>query len=185
MYVAGGAEQYWTRSMRKRGAAVNATKPHVDLRPLRFVAVAVLALGALIIPAMGAAGAEQIRITLVDEPAPWEFDDPCTGEPVHGLATESGTVHIADLGDQGHHVRVEVDGTVDLFDDEENFVGTWTYHLNFGDKYPPDAQGAVLLLASGPIQYADGHTAVITVHEHFVLGKGDIQKREFLKVTCR
>jgi hypothetical protein len=153
-------------------------------RNLLCVVVAAVGLGALIAPAAGAAGAEQIVITLTDEPAPWEFDDPCTGEAVHGVGLESGVLRFTDLGDRGRHVRVNVRGVADLYDSEENLVGTWTYRLRFGDQVPPDGQGAVLLLAVGPLEYADGHTAIVQVHEHEVFAKGDILKREFFKATC-
>jgi hypothetical protein len=72
----------------------------------------------------------------------------------------------------------------DLYDSEENLVGTWTYRLRFGDQLPPDGQGAVLMIAVGPLEYADGHTAIVQVHEHEVFAKGDILKREFFKTTC-
>ncbi len=151
---------------------------------LLCVVVAALGLGALSAPAAIGAGAEQIVITLVDEPAPWEFDDPCTGDAVHGVGVESGVVRITDLGDRGHHVQVDVRGVADLYDSEENFVGIWTYRLRFEDQSPPDGQGAVLLLAAGPLEYADGHTAFVQVHEHEMFGKGDILKREFFRATC-
>jgi hypothetical protein len=155
------------------------------MRTLRTSLLAVLAVAVLAYPAAAVGGgAEQIVITLVDEPAPWEFDDPCTGTSVHGIATENGLVRITELGAQGHHVRADVRGTVDLFDEGDDFVGTWTYRLRFGDQFPPDGQGAILLLAVGPLQYADGHTAIVQVHEHEVFGKGDILKREFFKATC-
>jgi hypothetical protein len=150
-------------------------------RTLLCVVVAAVGLWALVAPAPVAARAEQIVITLVDEPAPWEFKDPCTGEAVHGLGLESGVARITDLGEQGHHVRVNVHGVADLYDSDENFVGMWTYRLRFRDQY---AQGAVLLLAAGPLEYADGHTAIVKVLEHEVFGKGDVLKREFLKATC-
>ena len=140
-------------------------------------AVAVLALVALALPATAAAGAEQIVITLVDEPVPWEFDDPCTGEAVHGLATESGVIRITELGDRGHHDRVNVEGSVVLYDADENVVGTWTYQLVFTDQFPPDGQGAVHFSASGPLAYVDGHTAIVHVFHHHVFGKGDVEKR--------
>ena len=159
-------------------------KPHISMRATRRVAIAVLALAALLVPAAAVGAAEQIRITLVDEPAFWELDDPCTGQALHGEGTESGTIHVVDLGDQGFHARVKVEGSVDLFDDEENFVGTFTYRVNFGDQFPPDAQGAVRFWARGPLEYADGNTATISVFEHAVFAKGDIVKREFVKATC-
>jgi hypothetical protein len=149
------------------------------------VVAAALILVGLVVPATAVgASAEQIVITLVDEPAPWEFDDPCTSDAVHGVGLESGVIRITELGERGHHVRVDVRGVADLFDSEENFVGTWTYRLRFGDQFPPDGQGAVLLIAVGPLEYADGHTAIVQTHEHAVFDKGDITKREFSKATC-
>jgi hypothetical protein len=146
---------------------------------------AALMLAGLAVPATAvAAGAEQIVITFDDEPAPWEFDDPCTGDAVHGVGFESGVVRITDLGDRGHHQRADLRGVADLYDSEENLVGTWTYRLRFGDQFPPDGQGAVLLIAVGPLEYADGHTAIVQTHEHAVFDKGDITKREFSKATC-
>jgi hypothetical protein len=35
----------------------------------------------------------------------------------------------------------------------------------------------------GPLEYADGHTAIVQVHEHAVFDKGDITKPEFLEST--
>jgi hypothetical protein len=151
---------------------------------LLCVVVAALGLGALSVPAAAGSGADQFVMKLVDEPAPWEFDDPCTGEAVHGVGLESGVLRVTELGDRGHHVRVSVNGVADLFDDEENFVGTWTYRVRFRDQFGPEAQGAVLLLAVGPLEYADGRTQIVQVLEHEVFGKGDVLKREFFKATC-
>jgi hypothetical protein len=148
------------------------------------VVVAALSLGALGAPAAVGAGAEQVVFTLVDEPAPWDFDDPCTGDAIHGLGLESGVIRFTDLGDRGRHIRINVRGVADFFDSEENFVGTWTYRLRFGDQFPPDAQGTVHQIAVGPLEYADGSTRIVQVHEHEVFGKGDILKREFLRTTC-
>lgn len=153
-------------------------------RKLLCVVVAAVGLGALSAPAAVGAGAEQFVITLVNQPAPWEFDDPCTGDALHGVGFESGVVRFTDLGDQGHHQRDTVRGVADLYDSEDNFVGTWTYHLQFRDQFPPDGQGAVLLLAVGPLEYADGHTAIVKVLEHEVFGQGDTLKREIFKTTC-
>jgi hypothetical protein len=161
--------------------AIVATKVH----KLLCAVIAALALGALALPAAVAAPAEQIVITLVDEPAFLEFDDPCTGQSVHGVGFESGVVRITELGDQGHHQRDTVRGEADLYDSDDNFVGTWTYRLRFRDQFPPDAQGAVHLIAVGPLEYADGHTTIVRVlFEHTVFGKGDVLKREFSNATC-
>ena len=146
-------------------------------------ALAVVALGLLVVPAAGAS-AEQIVITLVDAPNFWEFEDPCTGDPVHGDAVENGVLRVTDLGEQGFHLRVKARGEVDLLDDEDEFVGTWTYDLRVGDQFPPDGQGAFHLIASGPVEYADGSTAKLHVHLHAVFEKGDEVKREFFKAVC-
>jgi hypothetical protein len=154
------------------------------MRRVLCAVVAALGLVALVAPAAVGASAEQIVITLVNEPAPWEFDDPCTGDAVHGGGRESGVLRITDLGDLGRHVRVSVTGVADLFDSEENFVGTWTYRLRFADQLPPNRQGTVLLIAVGPLEYADGHTAIVQVHGHELFGSGDILKRQFFKASC-
>jgi hypothetical protein len=153
-------------------------------RTALIAAVAAFVLAAVVVPAAAVGAAEQIVIPLVDAPNPWEFDDPCTGDPVHGLAAENGVVRITDLGDQGFHVRAQVRGEVDLLDEADDFVGTWTYDLRVGDQFPPDGQGAFHLIASGPVEYADGSTAKIHVHIHTVFEKGDEVKREFFKAVC-
>jgi len=137
-----------------------------------IVAALLSALGA---PAANAQ-AEQIVFTLVDEPAPWEFEDPCTGVVVHGVGIENGTVRFTDLGDQGTHFRVKVTGAADLFDSDDNLVGRWAYRLTSTDQIPPDGQGAVHLTASGPMTYVDGRTAILHVSHHHVFDKGDVEK---------
>ncbi len=139
-----------------------------------------LSLLAVLMGALGvgpaAAKAEQVVFTLVDEQAPWEFDDPCTGVAVHGIGIENGIVRLTDLGDKGHHVRVQVTGTAALLDSDENLVGTWTYRVVFTDQLPPDGQGAVHATASGPLTYVGGRTAILHVSHHHVFDKGDVEK---------
>jgi hypothetical protein len=156
---------------------------HSRMSMMLCLTAVALGLGALVVPAAAAPG-QQFVDTLVDEPAPWEFDDPCTGDAVHGVGLESGVVRVTDLGERGHHQRVNVRGVADLFDSDGNFVGTWTYRLTFRDQFPPDGQGAVTLIAKGPLEYADGHTEVVQLHEHEVFAKGDIEKRAFFKTAC-
>jgi hypothetical protein len=146
-------------------------------RGLRRALVAGLALAALAIPVSATAAAEQIVIPIDDPAVPWEFDDPCTGEAVHGLAHEVGQVRVTDLGDQGFHIRLQVDGVVDLLDDEDNLVGTWTYRIVFTDQFPPDGQGAAHYTASGPVSYVDGSTAILHVFHHHVFAKGDVERK--------
>lgn len=157
---------------------------HQVPRKVLCLMVAAVAFASAIAPTAAGAPAEQFVVEFVDEPAPWEFDNPCTGEAIHGVGLESGVVRFTDLGDRGRHLRINVSGVADLYDDEDNLVGTWTYRLRFRDEFPPDEQGAVLLLAVGPLEYEDGSTRIVQVLEHEVFGKGDVLKREFFKATC-
>jgi hypothetical protein len=156
----------------------------VNRSRLRWLAIGATMLAALVIPAAAHAGAQQVVIQVVDEPVPLEFDDPCTGLALHGIAVENGVIRITDLGDGGYHERLDVRGTADLFDDQGSYVGTWSYRLTFRDQYPPDGQGAVSNVAVGPIDYADGQTALIQGHTHEVFGKGDALKLEFFMTHC-
>jgi hypothetical protein len=151
-----------------------------------FVALSMVALAAFAAFAgrAEATGAEQIVDRWQNQPVDWELVDPCTGTDLHGTGTESGIARVTDLGANGHHVRVQANGTVDLYDVGGSFVGTWTYQVNFGDQFPPDAQGAVHFLAIGPLQYADGKASNILIQLHAVFGKGDTLKRRFEKGTC-
>jgi len=144
--------------------------------PLR-IAVAVLAIAAVVIPTTAMAASEHILIPIENEPAPWEFDDPCTGEAVHGLGIENGVLWVTDLGDQGIHVRVDVRGEADLYNAGGELVGRWTYRLHFGNQFPPDGQGADHMTASGPLEYANGSTAIVHVFHSHVFAKGDTEKR--------
>ena len=153
-------------------------------RSTLFVAIGAFLMLAL--PVTAAATAEHILIPIVNQPTPWDpFEDPCTGTVVHGIGIENGQVKITELGPQGHHVQVRVDGRVDLLDEADELVGTWTYHIRFSDQFPPDAQGAVTFIARGPVQYTDGSSAVITLHSHEVFEMGAALTHEFLKASCR
>ena len=99
-----------------------------------LAAIATVALAAVVVPAAALAAAEHILIPIVDQPTPGDlFEEPCTGTVVHGIGIENGQVKITELGPQGHHVQLRVDGEVVLLDDEDDPVGTWTYHIRFSD----------------------------------------------------
>jgi hypothetical protein len=150
----------------------------------RQLLVTMLALGALILPAAALAGAEQFVDTWEDAPTPWALVDPCTGEDLSGVGTESGVAR-ATFPDAGvEHVRVRASGTVDLYDGGGAFVGTWTYHVNLESQVPPDRQGIVHALAVGPLQYADGSAAMVQVQFLLVFEKGETVKRAFQRSTC-
>ena len=137
------------------------------------------------VPAAAVATAEHIVIPIVNEPTPVDpFTDPCSGIVVHGTGIENGFVKITELGAQGHHVQVRIDGQVDLENAAEAIVGTWTYRIRFSDQFPPGGQGAVSFQAVGPVVYTNGSSAVITLHSHQVFAKGDTEKRAFEKAKC-
>ena len=172
------------RSRSHSSAPIASAQPVVAPRRLRRSLIVITAVAALVAPATVRAAAEQIVIPVVDEPVTFEFPDPCRGGVLVAEGTETGIVRSTELGAQGHHVRVNVRGTAELFDDAGNFVGTWTYHLRFLDQFPPGAQGVVVNISVGPVEYADGSRAIVQGHQHEVFGKGDILKREFFKTVC-
>lgn len=130
----------------------------------------------LVVPAPAAARAEQIVIPVVDEAVTFEFPDPCRGGILNAEGTENGIIRITELAERGHHVRVSVRGVAELYDDAGVLIGTWTYHLRFLDQFPPDAHGAVGQISVGPLEYADGSSAIVQGHEHEVFDKGDVLK---------
>jgi hypothetical protein len=147
--------------------------------------VVALVLGVVAAPAALGAPAEQIVVVIENEPVVIEdFEDPCTGQILQGEGVQNGTIRITDLGEQGHHVRVDVSGEVDFFDAEGNFVGTWSFQTRVGDQFPPEGQGTFLAVDVGPMEYADGTTALFLVHQHEVFEKGDVKKFEIFKTTC-
>lgn len=150
----------------------------------RRLFVTMLVLGALVLPAGAVAGAEQFVDTWQDAPKPLALLDPCTGQDLSGVGTESGIAR-ATFPDAGiEHVRVQASGTVDLYDGGGAFVGTWTYRFSFSSQVPPDRQGIVHGLAVGPLQYADGNAAIVQAQFLLVFEKGEIVKRAFQRSAC-
>ena len=147
--------------------------------------VVALVLGVVAAPAALAAPAEQNVEVIENEPVVIEdFEDPCTGQILQGEAVVNGTIRTTDLGEQGQHVRLDVSGEADFFDAEGNFVGTWSFQTRVGDQFPPEGQGTFLAVDVGPMEYADGTTALFLVHQHEVFEKGDVKKLEIFKTTC-
>ena len=150
----------------------------------RRLLVTVVVLGALLLPAGVLAGAERFVDTWEDAPTPVALLDPCTGQDLSGVGSESGIAR-ATFPDAGvEHVRVRASGTVDLYDGGGAFVGTWTYRFDFSSQVPPERQGIVHGLAVGPLQYADGRTAIVQAQFLLVFEKGEIVKRAFQQSAC-
>jgi hypothetical protein len=155
------------------------------MRSTLALLVAAISMGLVVAPAAGAPGAEQIVITLEDDPVVIEdFPDPCTGQILHGEGVQNGTIRITDLGERGHHARTDVSGEVDFFDAEGTFVGTWSFETRLIDQLPPDHQGVFRAIDIGPMAYADGTTARFKVNQHEVFAKDDVKKHEWIKFSC-
>ncbi|HET9242325.1 MAG TPA: hypothetical protein VFN99_02710 [Gaiella sp.] len=145
--------------------------------------LALLVLAVALPPAAGAT-ADQIIDVYEDVPTPWAFVDPCEGDALHGLGTESGIARVTELGDRGEHVRVNAGGVVDLHNDDGELVGTWTYTLKLVNQIPPDEQGALIGRVAGPLEYTDGSTAFVTLRLQFVFAKGGSPKRAVESSAC-
>ena len=149
----------------------------------RRLVLALIGLAFALPPAAGAA-ADQIVDRYEDVATPWALVDPCSGEALHGLGTESGIARVTELGDRGEHVRVNADGVVDLYDNDGDLVGTWTYALKLVDQIPPDEQGVLVARAAGQLEYTNGGTSFVTLRLQFVFEKGGSPKRAVESGTC-
>jgi hypothetical protein len=150
----------------------------------RRLLVTMLALGALVVPATGHAGADQFIDTWENAPTQLALLDPCTGEDLSGVGIESGTAH-ATFPDAGiEHIRVRASGRIDLYDEDGAFAGTWSYHYSLESQVPPDRQGIVHSVAVGPLQYADGTSAIVQAQFLLLFEKGEIVKRAFQMGAC-
>lgn len=107
--------------------------------------------------------------------------------------TESGTATITETPNGGTHVRVDVTGTVDLYEatgpgpwdpQPGAFIGTWTYTAHISDQAPPDGQGSVTGVTSGQLLFPDGTSAKRQVMFHITWEKNGPPKLFFAKFLC-
>lgn len=150
---------------------------------VRRLLPALIALAVALPPAAGAT-ADQIVDVYEDVPTPWTLVDPCTGTALHGVGTESGIARVTELGDRGEHVRVNADGVVDLYDDDDELIGTWRYALMLVDQIPPDEQGVFVARAAGQLEYTNGGASFVTLRLQFVFEKGGSPKRVVDSGAC-
>ncbi len=159
----------------------------------RLIAIAATVLAVVVLPTIAGAGVDRSVETWTNEPTFWFGPDPCTGKVATGRGVESGMASIVETSNGGSHVRIEARGTVDLY--EANgpgpsdprpgaFVGTWTYEAKTSDQAPPDGQGAVTGVASGPIVFADGSSANRKILFHLTWEKNGPPKLFFAKFVC-
>lgn len=155
---------------------------------MRKLILIVAALCAVALPAFAAAGAVHIEETFTDQPTNFFGPDPCLGINVTGQGSESGTVSIVLPPSGGAHVRVDLRGTVDLYEATNpdpsdpqpgDFVGTWTYEAHISDQAPPSFKGAVTGVISGPFALADGRILRRQVSFHLTFDEAGLPAKVF------
>jgi hypothetical protein len=163
----------------------------------KLIAIATCALAAAALPTLAAAGAVHFSETFVDEPTNWFMGGgfPCDGGPAGGAAgtgIESGTVQITETPNGGGHIRVDIQGSVDLYEllggGPENpqlgdYVATWTYSAHLEGQFhanETEVQGGV---TKGPIVFADGRQAMLKIGFHILIG-ADGPKLFFAHAAC-
>lgn len=122
----------------------------------------------LLLPAVAAGEGGAIHsVETFTETTNWFGPDECSGKTITGTGTETGTVYVTETPNGGVHVRIEIQGSVDLYEatgpgpwdpKPGAFIGSWSYESSISDQAPPDGQGATTGVASGPLVLADGTT---------------------------
>jgi hypothetical protein len=154
----------------------------------KLILIVVCAFAAAALPAFAADGAVHIEETFTDEPTNIFGPDPCLGINVTGMGTESGTVSVVVPPSGGAHVRVDLRGSVDLYEATNpdpsdpqpgDFVGTWTYEAHISDQAPPSFKGAVTGVIAGPFALADGRVLRRQVSFHLTFDEGGLPPKVF------
>jgi hypothetical protein len=165
------------------------------LRRRHLLAAAVVSslLGLLFVPALAAGqGATQSVETFTEE-ADWFGPDACTGLTIVGTGTQSGTSYVTETPNGGIHVRVDIQGSVDLYqangpgpwDPQPGaFIGSWSYQTSISDQAPPDGQGSTTGVTSGLLVFPDGTTAKRQLVFHLTWEKNGPPKLFFVKFIC-
>jgi hypothetical protein len=160
----------------------------------KLIVIAACVLLGVALPSAATAGAVQLSESFTDEPISWFMGEfACTGKPatVAGTGLESGSVRITETPNGGAHVRLTLDGDVDLYeatgspDDPKlgAYVGTWTYSTHLDEQIAPGGQQAISGATRGPIVFADGSRAILKISFHVLFG-ADGPKLFFAKAAC-
>lgn len=160
------------------------------MRNLMLIAACALAAAAL--PAFAGAGAVHGSETFTETTSMFGPDE-CVDTFVTGQGVQSGTATFVDTPNGGTHVRVDIEGTIDLYEatnlDPEDpqpgaFLGTWTYEAHISDQFPPNSKGAVSGVTSGPFVLADGRVFRRQVSFHLTFDDDGPAKVFFAKFVC-
>jgi len=163
------------------------------LQMRKLILIAACAFAAAALPAFAAGGAVHTIETFTDEPTNFFGPDPCVGINVTGHGTESGTVEVVEPPSGGAHVRIDLRGSVDLYEatnpDPSDprpgaFIGTWTYEAHISDQAPPNFTGAVTGVTAGPFALADGRVLRRQVSFHLTFAEVGPPKVFFAHGVC-
>lgn len=159
----------------------------------KVLLITTCALVAAALPALAGAGAVHGSATFT-EPMILFGPDECVDTFVTGEGVQSGTVTWVDPPSGGTHVRVDIQGKIDLYEatnpDPEDpqpgaFVGTWTSEAHISDQAPPNFKGSVTGVSSGEFVLADGRVFRRQVSFHLTFdGPGAPAKVFFAKFVC-
>lgn len=162
-------------------------------RRLAGAMVAVGVLTALGLPAVAAGDGSTHSVDTFTEETDWFGPDACSNTTITGTGTESGTVDTVTTANGGVHERVDIQGSVDLYqangpgpwDPQPGaFIGSWSYATSVSDQAPPDGQGSTTGVVKGPLVLADGTVAKRQLVYHLTWQKNGPPKLFFVKFVC-
>lgn len=157
-----------------------------------MIGLAIVGLAA-VAPAFAAADGATHTVDTFTETTTWFGPDECSGVTITGTGTQTGTVYEVATANGGFHDRVDLSGSVDLYQangpgpwdpQPGRFVGTWTYTGHTSDQAPPDEAGATTGITAGTLTFPDGSTARRQVMFHITWSTDGPPKLFFAKFIC-
>jgi hypothetical protein len=148
---------------------------------------------ALGLPAVAAGEGATQSVDTFTEQTDWFGPDTCTGTTITGTGTQSGTSYTVTTPNGGVHERIDIQGSVDLYqangpgpwDPQPGaFIGSWSYSTSISDQAPPDAQGSTTGVVKGPLVFPDGSVAKRQLVYHLTWQKNGPPKLFFVKFLC-
>jgi hypothetical protein len=159
-----------------------------------IIGVALIGLAAALAPALSVAagGATHDTQTFIEQ-TDWFGPDACSGVTITGQGVQTVTVSETTTSNGSVHDRVDVSGSVDLYQangpgpwdpQPGRFIGTWTYTGHTSDQAPPNEAGATTGVTAGMLVYPDGTAARRQVMFHVTWAADGPPKLFFAKFTC-
>ena len=151
------------------------------------------ALALLLLPALAAGGGATKSVETFTEESDWFGPDACSGTTITGVGTQSGIASTTETANGGSHTRVDIQGSVDLYqangpgpwDPQPGaFIGSWSYSTSISDQAGPDGQGSTTGVVTGPLVFPDGSTAKRQLVFHLTWEKDGPPKLFFVRFVC-